>query len=131
MARSLAVIVASLLALPRAFAQPGAAGPESVSRPPVIDLVTMGIGALIWERHGHIALCVTKHGLGDALSQRVPRKDDRCYNYGIGDFHEPIKMTWGFFRGANSFWVGKDTPQNMLQVYLYFDRTIWVQTLPL
>src|SRR5213592_4325413 len=25
---------------------------------PVVSLVTMGIGSLIWERHGHIALCV-------------------------------------------------------------------------
>src|SRR5262249_40168675 len=44
---------------------------------------------------------------------------------------QPIGMTWGFFRGTNSFWVGKDTPANMMQVYLYFDRTIWKQPLPL
>ncbi|MBA3502280.1 MAG: hypothetical protein H0T65_18085, partial [Deltaproteobacteria bacterium] len=25
---------------------------------PVVTLVTMGIGSLMWERHGHIALCI-------------------------------------------------------------------------
>ena len=25
---------------------------------PMVVLVTMGIGSLMWERHGHIALCV-------------------------------------------------------------------------
>src|SRR5687767_14040669 len=63
---------------------------------PSVSLVTMGIGSLIWERHGHIALCVHYDN----------PTDDTCYNYGIGDFHEPLKMAWGFFRGTNSFWVG-------------------------
>ena len=89
--------------------------------PPVIELVTMGVGSLIWERHGPIALCVR---------YRDPR-EDACYNYGIGDFHEPLKMTWGFFRGTRSFWVGKMNPDEMLGIYRYADRTIWIQPLPL
>jgi len=89
--------------------------------PPVIELVTMGVGSLIWERHGHIALCV-RYG--------TPRAD-RCYNYGIGDFHRPLSMGWGFFRGANSFWVGEMSPDAMLDTYRQADRTIWVQPLPL
>ena len=89
----------------------------------------MGIGALMWERHGHIALCVTAHGLRSSLAR--PEPGDGCYNYGIADFHHPIKMAWGFFRGTHSFWVGKDLPENMLEIYRYFDRTIWVQPLPL
>ena len=97
---------------------------------PVIELVTMGIGSLIWERHGHIALCVTQKGVMYSLRHLDP-VEDRCYNYGIGDFHEPVKMAWGFFRGANSFWVGRMVPEEMLQIYVQFDRTIWVQPLPL
>jgi len=81
----------------------------------------MGVGSLIWERHGHIALCVC----GDE-----PR-EDRCYNYGIGDFHHPLGMALGFFRGSNSFWAGRMDVREMLGVYLYADRTIWVQPLPL
>lgn len=81
----------------------------------------MGVGSLIWERHGHIALCVCGE----------QRDDDRCYNYGIGDFHHPIGMATGFFRGSNSFWAGRMDVSEMLGVYLYADRTIWVQPLPL
>ena len=91
---------------------------------PVIELVTMGIGSLIWERHGHIALCVRYDD---------PR-EDACYNYGIGDFHDPAKMGWAFFRGAKSFWVGKEAVADMIgprSIYRYTDRTIWVQPLPL
>jgi hypothetical protein len=88
---------------------------------PHIYLVTMGIGSLIWERHGHIALCVE-------VSQGA---EPDCYNYGIGDFHDPLKMVWGFFRGTHSFWAGKDTWRNMMWVYYQFDRTIWKQLLPL
>lgn len=88
---------------------------------PVIELVTMGVGALIWERHGHIALCV----------REANPKDDRCYNYGIGDFHHPLQMTWGFFRGTQSFWVGRMPVADMLSIYQYADRTIWIQPLPL
>ncbi len=126
--RIAALAAASLVALSvtapaRAQSGPGIS-PELAklaSERPVIELVTMGVGSLIWERHGHIALCVRYDD---------PR-DDRCYNYGIGDFHHPLAMTWGFFRGAGSFWVGKSSVREMLSIYEYADRTIWVQPLPL
>jgi hypothetical protein len=92
-----------------------------ISEKPVINLVTMGVGGLIWERHGHIALCV---------SYDNPR-EDMCFNYGIGDFHHPLRMGWGFFRANGAFWVGKQFPRDMLAIYRNADRTIWVQPLPL
>jgi uncharacterized protein DUF4105 len=88
---------------------------------PVIELMTMGVGSLIWERHGHIALCV---------AYANPR-EDACYNYGVGDFAHPVGMAVGFFRGTRSFYVAKEPPENTLWVYLHFDRTVWVQPLPL
>lgn len=88
---------------------------------PVIELVTMGVGSLLWERHGHIALCV----------HYDDPHDDRCYNYGIGDFYHPLGMAWGFFRATGAFWVGKSPVAEMLSIYQYADRTIWVQPLPL
>ncbi len=94
--------------------------PEIYQSYPVVELVTMGVGGLIWERHGHIALCV-----------RNSPTDEDCYNYGIGDFHHPIGMAAGFFRGTHSFWVGKMDPRQMLATYVCADRTIWVQPLPL
>jgi Domain of unknown function (DUF4105) len=127
-ALAVASLVASLVAL--GYAAPARADnrihvPPEVAKlyqdKPVIELVTMGVGSLIWERHGHIALCVHYDN---------PR-NDRCYNYGIGDFHHPLKMAWGFFRGTGSFWVGKSPVADMLSIYQYADRTIWVQPLPL
>ncbi len=101
-----------------ASAQPRPSDPRDY---PVIELVTMGIGSLIWERHGHIALCV----------RYADPREDACYNYGIGDFHHPLAMATGFFRGTHSFWVGKMDPRQMLNIYRYADRSIWVQPLPL
>ncbi len=88
---------------------------------PMVVLVTMGIGSLIWERHGHIALCVLYEH----------QAEDACYNYGVGDFHDPGAMAWGFFRGTHSFWVDKQPPEDMLRIYRYVDRTIWAQVIPL
>ena len=51
---------------------------------PGVKLVTMGVGSLIWERHGHIALCTCGDG----------GRRDACYNYGIGDFARPLNMGW-------------------------------------
>jgi hypothetical protein len=133
--RAVALVV--LLAAATASAQPGPDSPQPAQsgtmaitdEHPKVELVTMGIGALMWERHGHIALCVTQNGLRSSLMR--PEPGDGCYNYGIADFHHPVNMAWGFFRGTHSFWVGKDLPENMLEIYRYFDRTIWVQPLPL
>src|SRR4051812_17915175 len=130
--RGAAIATAGVLALllaSRAQAQPGpdrayapaTIYPDLYAQKPVIELVTMGVGALIWERHGHIALCV----------READPRNDRCFNYGIGDFHHPGKMAWGFFRGTGSFWVGKLSVKDMLSIYVYADRTIWVQPLRL
>jgi Domain of unknown function (DUF4105) len=139
---ALVVLLAAATTLSRAAgAQPGPDSPQpgqpgQPGQPlaitddhPKVELVTMGIGSLMWERHGHIAMCVTQNGLRASLVR--PEPGDGCYNYGIADFHHPINMAWGFFRGTHSFWVGKDLPENMLEIYRYFDRTIWVQPLPL
>jgi hypothetical protein len=88
---------------------------------PVIELVTMGVGGLMWERHGHIAICVVYDDRGEKT----------CYNYGIGDFHHPIGMAAGFFRGTNSFWAGVQSWREIEWIYQSADRTIWVQPLPL
>jgi hypothetical protein len=117
-------LVPGLGGVARADSAPAAMTPEVArlaAEKPIVELVTMGVGALIWERHGHIALCVRDDGM----------RPDRCYNYGIGDFRHPMAMAWGFFRGTRSFWVGKQRVDDMLSIYEYADRTIWVQPLPL
>lgn len=129
MPRRLAALVTALaiaaLAAParadRGIQVPAGDAAAAASDEPTIILVTMGVGSLIWERHGHIALCV----------QYPDASRNACYNYGIGDFHHPIGMAWGFFRGTGSFWVGKSSVGEMLAIYKYADRTIWAQPLPL
>ncbi|MFT3700115.1 MAG: DUF4105 domain-containing protein [Kofleriaceae bacterium] len=103
----------------------------SVSAQPVddrvVELVTMGNGALIWERHGHVAICVTRDGLVSSIEQ--PDPNDGCFNYGIAGFANPAGMIWGFLRGTKSFWVGKDRTDDV-ERYEDSDRTVWVQRLP-
>ncbi len=127
LATALVALVCSEAAAQPADPQPAAASADPPAPPPSepepeIDLVTMGVGSRIWERHGHIVLCVQYPG--------KPRRD-RCYNYGIGDFGNPVSMGWGFFRGTNSFWAGADSPSDTFAIYRYTDRTIWSQRLPL
>ena len=125
--RIAATAIACLVALAcarTARADPAAVPPEVAKlyqQKPVIELVTMGVGALIWERHGHIALCVRYDD---------PR-DDVCYNYGVGDFGHPGTMAWGFLRATGAFWVAKASVDDMLWIYHHTDRTIWIQPLPL
>lgn len=88
---------------------------------PTIELVTMGIGSLAWERHGHIALCIR---------YQDPHQDV-CFNYGIGSFNKPVAMAWGFFRGTNSFWAGEQSIDALIQIYAGRNRTVWAQPIPL
>ncbi len=88
---------------------------------PVLELVTMGVGELIWERHGHISLCAVY----------ADPAQDTCFNYGIVDLSDPVAMTLGFVRGENSFLAGRLDPSGMLAAYEEADRTVWVQLLPL
>lgn len=125
--RVLVLAVVAALAAPAA-AQPG---PDTTAIPaseqqllhdyPVVELVTMGIGARIWERHGHVALCV----------QYADPEQDTCYNYGIAEFEHPLKMAEGFFRGTHSFWAGAEPMLEMFSIYWNAHRPIWVQPLPL
>ncbi len=89
---------------------------------PVIELVTMGPGAHFTERFGHAAVCV-----------RYPQSPrfDLCYNYGTTNFQDPAGMAWDFVRGRSKFWVSTQRPQVMLDLYVYRDRNVWIQQLPL
>ncbi len=111
---------ATMRELRRSYAELRQVAADAHQDYPVVELVTMGVGSLIWERHGHIALCLDYGG---------PRVD--CYNYGVANFLHPLAMAAGFFRGTHSFWVARMDPEEMLWVYVHADRTIWVQPLPL
>lgn len=93
-----------------------AAGPA-----PEIELITMGVGALLWERFGHTALCTHQAG-----------KPIICYNYGTTNFREPATLVWEFLRGRARFWVSRSSRQAMVRFYTEkLDRSLWSQKLPL
>jgi hypothetical protein len=99
----------------------GSVAKKLYAEEPTVELVTMGIGALAWERHGHIALCIRWHD----------QRKDICYNYGIGSFHKPLSMAWGFFRGTDSFWAGEQKVEDLIRIYVGANRTMWAQPIPL
>ena len=108
---------------PSALPRPGEATPSAgQTEVPIVELITMGPGELLWERYGHAALCVR---------YRDPRRD-RCYNYGTTDFSDPVSLVWEFLRGRSLFWVAATHPTRMLRFYRdRLDRSLWVQRLPL
>ena len=110
----LCFVVSCLLAL-------GLAGPAGAETPK-IDLYTMGVGDHFTEKFGHAALC-TRFALS-------PRRD-RCYNYGTTNFADPAGLGWGFVRGRSRFWVSVSSPEKMMELYAYRDRSVWVQEIPL
>ena len=91
--------------------------------PPVIELLTFGRGAVIFEKFGHTALCINYNEAG---------RETVCFNYGVTDFDmPPEKLTWAFIRGRQKFWVEPVPLSGMLQFYRAEDRTIERQALPL
>ncbi len=113
-----AVVLALLLCVP-AIAQ-GQPGLEE--EPPFIDVMTIGVGEVVFEKFGHAAICIRYH---DA------HRDPMCFNFGVTDFHEGPPMIWSFLRGRQEFWVEPLTYAGMMAFYQAEDRDIFVQTLPL
>lgn len=120
---AIAALVAWLAPSTALALDPAQATGEPASGPaPVIELITMGPGKLIWEKWGHSALCVRHED---------PRRDV-CYNYGTTDFSHPVKLVWDFLRNRSLFWVSRTTPDRMIRFYSEdLDRSLWVQRLPL
>jgi hypothetical protein len=96
----------------------GAIEPE----PPTVELLTFGVGARIFEKFGHAALCLSYH---------QPEHPEICFNYGVTDFNAGAVMVWNFLRQQQRFWVEPTTLTAMLAFYRGEDRDIWRQTLPI
>jgi hypothetical protein len=129
---ALAVLTAVLAAAGPARAQPAHLAPGEVSsgvieaEPPVIELLTFGIGARIFEKFGHAAICLRYH---------QPEHPEVCFNYGVTNFNTAgsggTVMAWNFLRHHQKFWVEPTTLAAMLAFYQGEDRDIWRQTLPI
>src|SRR5688572_9107631 len=106
----------SLLALALALA--ASAPARAATR---VELYTMGVGDVVFERFGHAALCVI----------RDEDPAGRCYNYGTTDFARPKQLVWDFIRGRARFHVSVHTPGGMVATYRARRRSVWRQPLPL
>lgn len=129
-ARGVALLAAAWCAVGggTAGAQPARLSPGQVRggalepEPPVIELVTFGVGPRIFEKYGHAALCLRYH---------QPEHPAVCFNYGVTDFSAGGAMVWNFMRSQQRFWVEPTSFDDMVQFYTWEDRDIWVQALPL
>lgn len=101
---------------------PGAAGGALEPEPPAIELLTFGVGARIFEKFGHAALCLRYHR---------PEHRPVCFNYGVTNFNAGSVMVWNFLRRQQKFWVEPTSEQAMYSFYAREDRDIWRQVLPI
>ena len=119
------------LALP---AGPGDAplGPRE-AEPPIVEVLTFGVGDRIFEKFGHAAICLRYHD---------PRNQPVCFNYGVTDFDDgpiadlalpaPGAAVLGRADVVGEPWTpGHGRPRGMIGFYTWEDRDIWSQRLPL
>jgi len=123
----LAVVVGVVGGAGPAAAQVGRMGDVEAlapgATPPQIVLITIGRGALIFEKFGHTALC---------LDYAEPERDTVCFNYGTTDFSAPpLTLTWNFIRGVQKFFVEPVPLGGMVRFYQREDRTLERQDIPL
>jgi hypothetical protein len=85
-----------------------------------ISLMTMGVGAEVWERFGHNAILVEDHLHGTA----------RAYNYGLFDFRQE-NFLLRFVQGRMWYWMQGFDAAPMVQSYVRANRSVWVQLLNL
>ena len=131
-APAIAVLTAVLAAAGAARAQPAHLAPGEVPsgaiepEPPVVELLTFGIWARIFEKFGHAAICLRYH---------QPEHPEICFNYGVTDFNTAgaagAVMVWNFLRRQQKFWVEPTSLAAMLAFYEREDRDIWRQILPI
>lgn len=126
MMRALVVGLILLLTASHAHAQPAHLAADAAriteAEPPYVDVLTFGVGARIFEKFGHAALCLRYH---------QPEHATTCFNYGVTDFAGGGGMVWRFLRSEQKFWVEPTSWDSMFAFYRYEDRDIWIQTLPL
>jgi hypothetical protein len=110
-------------------AQPPARPPrrpaaESPSRAPgselTISLMTMGVGAEIWERFGHNAIVVEDRQNGTSIA----------YNYGMFSFRQE-NFLLRFLQGRMRYWMQGEDTEGELPKYRYLKRSVWLQELNL
>lgn len=122
----LGVLAYLILGISSAGAQPTPLSPEAreaiphETEAPFIDVLTFGVGEVIFERWGHTAICLRYH---------QPEHASICFNYGVTDFDDQAGLVWRFVRGKQEFWSEPSSRDTLLSFYRDEDRDIWIQTL--
>jgi hypothetical protein len=113
----LAAVAGVLLLAVRAGPVSGQAASEPGAELTVYHAV-YGPGEAVWEMFGHNAIWIHDAGTGTTTS----------YNYGMFDFEQP-----GFvprlMRGDMLYWMDARDADREVQVYQYYDRSVWAQRL--
>jgi hypothetical protein len=85
-----------------------------------VSVMTMGPGAMVWERFGHNAIWIH-----DPI-----RGTDLTYNFGLFDFRQQ-NFILRFVRGQMWYWMAGFPAEQYLEEYKRNNRSVWVQELDL
>lgn len=88
--------------------------------PPRISLVTVGPGAILWEKFGHNMIRVTDSAAGT----------DLAYNFGIFDFRQK-NFYWNFLQGRMLYSMAGYIAALDIQRYVNAGRSVEIQDLAL
>ena len=83
-----------------------------------VYLMTMGPGALVWERFGHNAIYIDDPDRGT----------DLAYNYGLFDLRQE-NFILRFIQGRMWYWMAGHSAQRYLEQYAADNRSVWLQEL--
>ena len=98
--------------------QTPAADPDVPGSQIRVALVTIGPGALVWDRFGHNAIWI----------QDPERRIDLLYNYGTYDF-DAENFILRFIQGRMLYELASGDPDTWFRYYRSVNRSIWVQEL--
>ncbi len=118
--RAAALLVASLAGVQELPAQqPVTRAPEPGSEL-TISIMTMGVGAEVWERFGHNAIVVEDRRHGTSVA----------YNYGMFSFRQE-NFLLRFIQGRMWYWMAGYPTEDDVPRYIAAERSVWQQELNL
>ncbi len=85
-----------------------------------ISILTMGVGAQVWERFGHNAIVVEDQGKGTRIA----------YNYGMFSFAQE-NFLLRFIQGRMLYWMQGYPAEWDIPRYIAAERSVWEQELDL
>ncbi len=105
------------------LAAPHAATAQALPEPGsdlTIAVMTMGVGAEVWERFGHNAIVVENRSRGTSTA----------YNFGMFSFRQE-NFVLRFIQGRMQYWMAGYPTEDDVPRYIQRDRSVWRQELDL